>query len=83
MITVTFQCENHNHAILLATLFDVLTVPDIDDSILMMENTDWLLEEVCARLEEVDQWDVREGEHALKGFPLQVAEMWKSRHPNG
>ena len=72
MIDITFHCENHNDVLLLAATFDIITGVEVDDSIAMTENIGWLIEEIISRLEEVDQWDVNEGEHALTGNALEI-----------
>ncbi|MGC1379319.1 MAG: hypothetical protein WA821_24015 [Anaerolineales bacterium] len=77
MITVSFDCENHNHAILLATLYDIITNQAIDDSILMIENTSWLVDEIGDRLNEVDQYDLDgDQKHRLEGRVVEVAKLY-------
>ena len=78
MITVSFVCENHNHAILLATLYDILTVKEVDDSILMIDNIAWLLDEIGDRLNEVDQYDTGNKKHRLQGKALEVAKVYRA-----
>lgn len=75
-MTISFSCENTNHILLLATLFDILTVANVDDSIAMIENTGWLVDEIGARLLEVDQFDIGDEQHRLKGNSLEVAKIY-------
>jgi hypothetical protein len=80
-ITVSFNCENHNDVILLTTLFDILTVKNIDDSNAMIFNTAWLVEEIGDRLIEIDEINRindDEGEHNLSGLSLMVANICRN-----
>lgn len=81
MITVSFNCENHNDVLLLTTLYDILTVEDVDDSIAMIDFSSWLIDEVGSRLNEVDQFDIGNEEHGLKGLALEVAKLYALDRP--
>lgn len=75
-ITISFQCENHNHVLLLTALYDLLTVESVEDSIAAQDYTDWLLDEIVHHLEEVDEFD---GGGRLEQFARQVLEIHRAR----
>jgi hypothetical protein len=79
MITVSFKCKDHGHALLLQTLYDLLTVEDIESSISAIDYTGWLLDEIGARLEEIDEFDTGIEEHRLSGLALEVCELYRMK----
>ena len=77
MITVSFNCENNNHVLLLTALYDILTEKDMDSSIAALDYVDWLLDEIGSRLSEIDSYD---GGDRLSGFAKMVAQIYSQIH---
>lgn len=76
MITISFQCKSSDDVLLLTTLYDVLNVEDVDNSITLQENIGWLVDTIAARLKEVDRFDIGSDKHRLKGFVLEVMKVY-------
>lgn len=71
MITVSFNCENHNHVLLLTTLYDILTVKDLEESIAAINHVSWLIDEIGGRVNEVEQYDL-----GISSKAVEVAKIY-------
>ena len=82
MITISFVCKESNHVLLLTALYDILTVEELDGSIAAIDFGAWLIDEIGARLYEIDQFDVGDEEHRLSGAALEVAKIYSPDEKN-
>lgn len=82
MVTVSFDCDNPNHALLLITLFDIITDRPVEGSEAMIEFTGWLLDTIGGRLSEIDQYDTHPGEHNLHSTGVKVMELYTRKSNN-